>query len=178
MQKLIENHRKQSMRRCLTVLGLLLVLACIQGRAQSTQGSIVGSVTDKAGAVVPGAAVTLTNTDEGTVRTTKSNGVGDFHFQDVKAGRYSVEVSAPSFEKWAVSGVTLEVRQDLRLDAKLSVGTVQQEVQMTPTAFPSIRAPASAAPAPRASSAHCLGCKRTATAPASPCKERCLTRWM
>jgi hypothetical protein len=131
MQRLIEIHWQKSVRRCLTTFGLLLVLACTQVRAQSTQGSIIGSVTDKAGAVVPGAVVTLTSTDEGTVRTTKSNGVGDFHFQDVKAGNYSVEVSAPSFEKWKVSGVTLEVRQDLRLDAKLAVGAVQQEVQVT-----------------------------------------------
>src|ERR1700722_8675702 len=131
MQRVIEIQWGRSIRRCLTALGLLLVLACTQGRAQSTQGSIIGSVTDKASAVVPGAAVTLTSTDEGTVRTTKSNGVGEFHFQDVKAGRYSVEIAAPGFEKWKVSGVTLEVRQDLRLDAKLAVGAVQQEVQVT-----------------------------------------------
>jgi Carboxypeptidase regulatory-like domain len=131
MQKLIEIYRQNSLRRCLAVIGLLLVLACTQGRAQSTQGSIIGSVNDAAGAVIPGAVVTLTNTDEGAVRTTKSNGVGDYRFQDVKAGRYSVEISAPSFEKWRVSGVVLEVRQELRLDAKLTVGAVQQEVHVT-----------------------------------------------
>jgi hypothetical protein len=60
-----------------------------------------GSVKDASGAVVSGATVTLTNTDEGAVRTTKSNGVGDYRFLDVKAGHYSVEVAAPGFEKWA-----------------------------------------------------------------------------
>src|SRR5580658_4866324 len=126
MQKLIEVYRQQSMRRCLTALALLLVLVCTRGQAQSTQGSIIGSVKDTAGAVVPGALVTLTNTDEGTVRTARSNGVGDYRFQDVKEGRYSLEISASNFEKWAVTGVVLEVRQVLRLDASLSVGTVQQ----------------------------------------------------
>ncbi len=117
----------------LVALSLLLVLALAstQGRAQATQGSIIGSVTDKAGAVVPNAIVTLTNTDEGTLRTTKSNGVGDYHFQDVKAGRYSIEVSAPTFEKWKATGVALEVRQELRVDVKLAIGAVQQEVQVT-----------------------------------------------
>src|SRR5271163_4903151 len=109
MQKLIEFPLQQSMRRCLTVLGLLLVLCCSLGRAQSTQGSIFGAVTDKAGAVVPGASVTLTSTDEGAVRTTKSNGVGDYRFEDVKAGRYSLDVSATSFEKWSATGLVLEV---------------------------------------------------------------------
>ena len=131
MQNLIELCQRHSMRRCLTALGLLLVLACTQGRAQSTQGSIIGSVKDTAGAVIPNATVTLTNTNEGTVRTTTSNGVGDYHFEDVKAGHYSVEVSAPSFEKWQLTGAVLEVRQELRLDAKLAVGSVQQEVQVT-----------------------------------------------
>ena len=131
MQKMIEISPQNAMRRCLIMLGLLLVLACTQVRAQSTQGSIIGSVKDTAGAVVPGALVTLTNAEEGTIRTTKSNGIGDYHFQDVKAGHYSVEVSAPSFEKWLASGVALEVRQDLRVDVKLTIGAVQQEVQVT-----------------------------------------------
>jgi len=86
------------------MLGLLLVLTCTQVRAQSTQGSIIGSVKDAAGAVVPGALVTLTNAEEGTVRTTKSNGIGDYHFEDVKAGHYTVQVEAPSFEKWLLQG--------------------------------------------------------------------------
>src|SRR5580698_937822 len=131
MQKLIAVFQKQFVRRPAAVLALLLMLALTRGQAQSTQGSIIGSVKDKAGAVIPGAAVTLTNTGEGTVRTTKSNGVGDYRFQDVKAGRYSLVVAAPNFEKWEATGVELEVRQELRLDASLTIGAVQQEVQVT-----------------------------------------------
>jgi Carboxypeptidase regulatory-like domain len=131
MRKLIEVCRKHSVQRPMAVLALLLMLAFTRGQAQSTQGSIFGLVKDKAGAVVPGALVTLTNTDEGTVRTAKSNGVGDYRFQDVPAGRYSVEISAPNFEKWAATGVELEVRQGLRLDADLAIGAVQQEVHVT-----------------------------------------------
>jgi hypothetical protein len=131
MQKLIKICLQQPMWRSLTVLGLLLVLALTQGRAQSTQGSIVGTVKDTAGALIPGATVTLTNTDEGESRTTKSNAVGDYRFQDVKAGHYTVEVTEPNFEKWKVSGVALEVRQELRVDARLAIGAVQQVVQVT-----------------------------------------------
>ena len=131
MQKLIEFLPQKSMRQCLTVLGLLLVLACTYGRAQSTQGSVFGAVTDKAGAVVPGASVTLTSTDEGAVRTTKSNGVGDYRFEDVKAGRYSLDVEATSFEKWNATGLVVEVRQDLHIDVKLQIGAVTQEVKVT-----------------------------------------------
>jgi hypothetical protein len=121
----------QTLRRPLILLGLLLVLACTQGRAQSTQGSIAGSVKDAAGAVVPEATVILTNTEEGAARTTKTNGVGDYRFQDAKAGHYSIEISAPGFKKWEASKVVLAVRQELRLDVTLAVGTVQQEVQVS-----------------------------------------------
>jgi len=130
MQKLMSIFRQQFLQRPHALVPLLLILACNLGRAQSTQGAVVGSVKDASGAFVAGASVTLTNTDEGATRTTTTNNVGDYRFQDVKAGHYSVAVAAPNFEKWAVSGVVLEVRQELRLDAKLSVGAVQQEVQV------------------------------------------------
>ena len=120
-------------RPLLGVLGLVLVfaLAGSHGNAQATQGAVIGSVKDAAGAVIPNATVTLTYADEGTVRSQKSNSVGDYHFLDAKAGHYTVDVEAPGFEKWSATGVTLEVRQELRVDATLSVGAVQQSVQVT-----------------------------------------------
>ncbi len=128
-----EGSRQQNQRRPLAVFGLMLAfaLAGMQGRAQSTQGAVVGSVTDSGGAVVPNAAVTLTNTDEGVVRVTKTNGVGDYRFLDAKAGTYSVSVAAAGFDEWSASKVTVQVRQELRLDVKLAVGKVQQSVQVT-----------------------------------------------
>jgi hypothetical protein len=115
------------------ILGLILVLALAgnYGHTQATQGAVIGSVKDAAGAVIPNATVTLTNTDEGTLRSIKSNGVGDYRFLDVKAGHYSIDVDASGFEKWSATGVTLDVRQELRLDATLAVGAVQQSVQVT-----------------------------------------------
>lgn len=114
------------------VVAMLLgaLAACLPLQAQTTQGSIVGAVKDSAGAVIPRATVTLTNTDEGTVRVTRSNGVGDYRFADVKSGHYSLAIVAPGFQKWQVAGVALTVRQELRLDATLAVGEVQQSVQV------------------------------------------------
>ncbi len=112
-------------------LMLALLLAGGNGWAQSTQGSIFGSIKDAAGAVIPGATVTLTNTDEGAVRVVKSNGIGDYRFLDVKAGHYALAVNATGFDKWLMPGVTLGVRQELRVDAKMALGTVQQSVQVT-----------------------------------------------
>ena len=121
-----------------SALPLLLMVFCLAGvrsMAQSIQGSIIGTVADKGGAVVPGATVTLTNLDEGSVRTALSSSTGEYQFIDTKAGQYSVEVSMAGFERWATTGVTLAARQQLRIDVSLTVGNVQQEVQVSADAI-------------------------------------------
>lgn len=114
--------------------GLLLCITLCAGfsaGAQSTQGAILGTVTDSAGAVVPGALVTLTNTEQASKRTMTTNSVGDYSFLDVKAGHYSVQVAAPNFRTWVAQEVIFAVHQELRINAKLVVGDVQQAVEVS-----------------------------------------------
>jgi hypothetical protein len=111
---------------------LLLCLAVGRhGVAQSIQGSITGTVQDKAGAVVPGATLTLENLDEGSIRTTTTNGSGDYQFLDTKAGHYSLVTTGTGFEKWSTTGVSLAARQQLRIDVSLVVGSTQQEINVS-----------------------------------------------
>ena len=119
------------LRTTLVLGALLCVLLAPGGWAQSTQGSIMGTVKDTSGALVPGAPVTLTNVGEGTVRTTKSNAEGDYAFLDVKAGRYSVAIEAAGFEKWSITGAVLNTQQQLRVDASLVIGSVDQVVTVS-----------------------------------------------
>jgi hypothetical protein len=119
----------------------LLVFAALFGQSlegQSIQGSIIGTVKDTAGAVVPGASVVLTSLDQGTVRTTTSNDSGDYQFGDAKAGKYSIEVTLAGFEKWTTRGLVLAARQQLRVDPALAVGNVQQEVTVSAEAIGTI----------------------------------------
>jgi len=126
---MLPNHRTILPMRIFALLALPLALL-LPAHSQTTQGSILGSVKDPGGAVVPNATVTLTNTAEGTSRTAKSNAVGDYRFLDVKEGTYSVAVEASGFEKWDATNISLGVRQELRVDVQLSVGAVQQSVQV------------------------------------------------
>jgi Carboxypeptidase regulatory-like domain len=112
-------------------LVLLLIFISTNAGAQSTQGTILGSVHDSTGSIVPNADVTLTSLDEGTVRTTRSAADGEYRFVDLKAGRYTVSVQAPGFAKWSAAGVVLAVRQELRIDVKLAIGAVHQDVVVT-----------------------------------------------
>jgi hypothetical protein len=110
---------------------LAFVLTVKPAHSQATQGSVAGTIRDPNGSVVANATVTLTNTEEGAQRTTKTNAVGDYQFIDVKAGQYQLDIEASGFEKWEAVGVGLQVRQELRVDAKLTVGAVQQEIKVT-----------------------------------------------
>ncbi len=110
---------------------LLLAAAGSSVFAQSTLGVVLGSVKDASGAVVSGAAVKLTNTDEQTSRETKSAATGDFEFQNVKAGAYEVLVTHAGFRGFSLKGITVISRQTVRVDAALQVGEVTQSVEVT-----------------------------------------------
>ena len=125
------DHRMSERSFVVVALLLALALTAIPAHSQATQGSVAGTVKDPNGSVVANATITLINTDEGAQRTTKTNTVGDYQFLDVKAGQYQIDIEATGFQKWEAVGVELRVRQELRFDAKLSVGAVQQEIKVT-----------------------------------------------
>lgn len=136
------------------LLTIIFLTAGVGIYAQSIQGSIAGTVTDAAGAVIPNAHVNLTNAQEGTTRIAQSNSSGDYFFADAKAGVYTVVISHDGFQKWSAANITLASRQQLRLDASLTVASVQQEVHVSAdsvstvdTETPSINAVYSAAEA-------------------------------
>ncbi len=111
------------------VLGIFLPLS--SALAQTIQGSIIGTVMDTTGAVVPGATVTLTNTGEGTTRTLTSGESGDYVFNDSKAGIYTISVTRNGFQRWIAANINLSARQELRVDPALAAGNVQQEIQVS-----------------------------------------------
>jgi len=110
---------------------LAIALTCSPIWAQSTLGTILGTVTDESGAVVPNATVNVINTDENTTRIVTTDASGNYAAVDLKAGHYSVEVSVTGFKTERVDGVELGARVTLRVDAKLSVGEVSQQVEVT-----------------------------------------------
>ncbi|QNI37361.1 TonB-dependent receptor [Edaphobacter albus] len=122
-------HHLKRPGRLTFVLGLLCIaLPTANSNAQSIQGSVIGNVHDSANAVIPNATVTLMNVDEGTSRTATTGSDGNYRFIDAKAGHYTVQVTAPGFAKWSVTNAILAARQDLRIDATMHAGSVQQEM--------------------------------------------------
>src|SRR5690348_5358804 len=97
--------------------------------AQENTGSISGLVKDQSGAVIPGAKVTVTDTDKNiAVRTVTSSGGGEFSFPSLPIGHYAVTVAMPNFQTFVQSGLTLNVNDKLKIVAALQVGSESQKV--------------------------------------------------
>jgi hypothetical protein len=110
--------------------GLCLV-ACLSASSafsQSTFGSILGTVKDASGAVLPGATVTITNTDENTSHPVTSNSKGDYELLNVLPAHYAVSISAKGFETFTATDLMLVARQTLRVDATLQVGQMSEVI--------------------------------------------------
>ncbi|AFL87294.1 hypothetical protein Terro_0973 [Terriglobus roseus DSM 18391] len=118
------------MRFTRTLLTCAAVIAsCAPVMAQSLNTSqIVGTVQDPTGASVPDAVVTLTQTDTGLVRTVKTSGSGTYTATDLPLGPYKLQVSAPNFQGYTVTGIELQVGSNPTYDVKLSIGSQTEEV--------------------------------------------------
>jgi Carboxypeptidase regulatory-like domain len=118
----------------------LVGLVCVLGlsnrplRAQQASGSVVGTITDNANAVVPNATVTLTNADTADQRKAVTNGGGDYQFIDLVPGNYKVDVSVSGFKHFTRLNVVVQVQGSTRVDAALQVGDVSQTVEVSAAA--------------------------------------------
>ncbi|HEY7304488.1 MAG TPA: carboxypeptidase-like regulatory domain-containing protein [Bryobacteraceae bacterium] len=114
-------------------LSAALLSLCIAGSgiAQNTNsGEIRGTVTDPSGAVLPDAMVTILNVDTGFTRRVTTNQSGIYDAVSILPGNYKLTFSAKGFNDLVRDGITLQV-QTLTLDAQLTVGTAQQQVEVT-----------------------------------------------
>ncbi len=106
-------------------------LPAVPVSAQVTTGTIVGTVKDSAGAVVPGATVTITETGKQTssIYTTDSDGAYTAPF--LIPGTYELAVDVQGFRKYVRRGVVLQVNQRARVDIALEVGTFAEATEVT-----------------------------------------------
>jgi carboxypeptidase family protein/TonB-dependent receptor-like protein len=96
--------------------------------AQAVTGTILGTVTDSSGAVVPGATVTLTNTATGVSRTVVTDSSGEYTAPSLRTGTYSVKTEIQGFKTVTMSDVAVGVDQKVRIDVKLEPGALTEAV--------------------------------------------------
>jgi len=104
--------------------------------AHAQQNSVItGTVTDKQGAGVAGAQVTVTAEATGFVSTTTTNGEGIYSFPGLNVGTYALKVTANGFSTYVAKGLEVNVSQTLRADANLAVGSVSETVSVEANAL-------------------------------------------
>lgn len=111
------------------LLGCLL-LAAGSVSAQTFYGTLVGSVQDSTGAVIPGAMVTVTNLGTGEQRAQETESAGLYRFVNLVPGQYRLEARSDGFKQFAQEPIAVEVEASVRIDAILEIGEVTEVVEV------------------------------------------------
>jgi len=116
--------------------GLLFFSLMAAARAQVASASLSGSVLDPSSAAVSGASVSITQAATGLVRRTVSDTRGDYAFDQLPPGTFTLSAGKPGFRDYEATGFALEVNQKARHDIRLTVGAAQDRVTVTAAVSP------------------------------------------
>src|SRR5690242_12534721 len=122
------------MRKSINRFAIAGLLACGFAFGQVIVSSIVGRVSDSSGAGVPGAEVTVTNTQTGISVRTVTSPEGTYSVPGLLAGTYAVKVEKPGFQAYTATGLTLLSSETARVDVHLAVSNIQQSVSVEASA--------------------------------------------
>jgi len=106
-------------------IALLFLSLTITAGAQEFRGSLTGRVTDPAGAVLPGATVSIKNVETNIVSTTTTNEDGSYNFPLLLPGKYALTVANQGFKTAQREGIEIRVADKLTLDITLEIGVAE-----------------------------------------------------
>jgi Carboxypeptidase regulatory-like domain len=111
-------------------LSIALSAACLAtpGLGQSIFGTILGTLTDASGAVVPSVTVTVTNQGENISHEVQTDAQGNYQAENLKAGVYTIKVNVTGFREITVKDIVVTARQTVRADLKLTMGATSEQV--------------------------------------------------
>src|ERR1700730_16807942 len=109
-------------------LALSLLVSASGAFAQGDRGTITGTISDPAGAVVANAAIQARHVETGTLYDGASTNTGNYTLAQLPVGTYEVSVTVPGFKKFVRSGLTVQVAATVRIDIALEVGSASESV--------------------------------------------------
>jgi hypothetical protein len=118
------------MKKILVGFAFAMILATNLA-AQGIYATLTGIVADQSQAVVPQAKVTLKDAQSGSLRDTVTNTDGYFTFASIPASTYELVIEAKGFTTFKVTGIALSGGEKRNIDAKLTVGTTSEAVEVT-----------------------------------------------
>jgi len=118
----VMGKRDRRQRTLIRVTALVLLLAAIQQvSAQVISGDLVGTVLDKTSAAVPGANVEVVNDETGVKYASKANESGEYRFNNLPVGSYSLSASSPNFSTTVIKGFVIELNKTSTLQVTLEI---------------------------------------------------------
>ena len=117
-------------RGLFVVLSVLLSVLAVRVEAQVTTGTILGTVKDASGGVLPGVTVTATNVDTNISRSVVTNERGEYSVPLLPVGTYRVEAGLDGFKRFVQTGVVIELSRAARVDPVLEVGATSENVEV------------------------------------------------
>src|SRR5262245_45307828 len=121
-------HQTAAQLSACAILGIAILIAPQPAPAQVLYGSIVGHVQDSSDAAVPGASVTILNTETNQSRQTTTNEAGDYRFPTILSGAYELKISKAGFGGFSRTGIVVTINSISRVDASLQIGAVSETV--------------------------------------------------
>lgn len=120
-------------QRVVAVVLLVLVFLSLAGiaSAQDATGTVLGTVVDPQGSVIPNVEVTVTNTATAQKSVTKTGSDGSFRILNLPIGDYTVTAEGTGFQRLVTNPQKLQINQNLRFDIKMKVGSAQQVVEVS-----------------------------------------------
>ena len=109
-------------------LALFVVLGACSASAQTSNGTIVGTVLDKTAAAVPKAKVVGSSTELGITRESVTDRTGSYRLENLPPGNYAVTVEADGFSKFQVSNVVVKGSLEVTVNANVEIGSVSNIV--------------------------------------------------
>src|SRR6266852_6133999 len=128
MESYQSGKGRKPVKRLVCTLAFFLLASTASLRAQTTNGSIQGTVTDPSGAAIGGASVTGRNLDTGLTITTVTTDAGLYSLANLPPGRYTVTVQGPGLKKYSREGVTVQTDATVALDVQMQIGAVSENV--------------------------------------------------
>lgn len=123
-----ESHRVFTRLSKLTAAAAIALLTTALSPAQELRGRVQGIVTDRSGAVVPNAAVTLRNVNTAVDVARVTNATGQYVFDFVLPGTYELRVEAPGFRSFVQQNILVQTRGDVTVNPRLELGALAEVV--------------------------------------------------
>jgi hypothetical protein len=117
--------------RWLVLAAVLSLLFSAAASAQTTGATLLGTVADEQGAVLPGVTITVVNTETGRNRVAVTNERGYYRVGALPPGKYEMKVEMSGFSREVRSGMTLTIGQEATVNVTLKLSSVQETVTVT-----------------------------------------------